>query len=694
MSNRSALAEISVTTLKGVGPKMGEKLQRLGLNTVQDVLFHLPSRYQDRTRVTPIAALRTGEFATVVAEVLDNRVHFGRRRALLVRVNDRSGTLTLRFFRFSAAQQKQLEKGNSVQLYGEIRPGPTGPEMVHPDYKSLQPGEPIQVDESLTPIYPATEGVHQLTLRNLALQALSYLNAKSLPELLPETLRQGLPNLHEAIQILHAPPTDSDQEQLLAGLHPAQRRLALEELLAHQLSMLQARQQAQAVKAVVLPPAQRLKQALLAQLPFSPTAAQSRVVGEIEADLQSPMPMLRLVQGDVGSGKTLVAALAALSALEAGYQVALMAPTELLAEQHARSFAMWLEPLGVRVGWLAGKLKGKARSSTLTALAEGDIGFVVGTHALFQETVQFRNLALVIIDEQHRFGVHQRLALREKGEQQGLHPHQLVMTATPIPRTLAMTAYADLSTSIIDELPPGRTPVQTVAIPDSRRPEVVQRLHDAVKNEGRQVYWVCTLIEESDVLQCQAAEDTALYLQEALPDLRVGLVHGRQKSAEKEAVMQQFKAHELDLLVATTVIEVGVDVPNASLMIIENPERLGLAQLHQLRGRVGRGSVASHCVLLYKTPLSKQANERLSVLRESNDGFVIAERDLELRGPGELLGAKQTGLVQMKVADLTRDSDLLPQIRTLAQQLFSKYPQQSQALMLRWLPDKDRYAQV
>ena len=691
---RAALAEIPMTNLKGVGPKMAERLARLGLKTVQDALLHLPARYQDRTNVTPIAALRVGEYATIVADVLDNRVHMGRRRSLLVRVNDRSGTLTLRFFRFSAAQQKQLATGTTLQLYGEVRPGPTGPELVHPEYKALAAGAAIEVEETLTPIYPATEGVHQLTLRNIASQALTYLNAGSVPELLPESLRTGLPTLEQSIRVLHEPPTSADQHQLLEGMHPAQRRLALEELLAHQLSMLYVRQQAQAVKAPPIQPGQQLKRALLAQLPFSPTGAQARVVAEIEADLQQEMPMLRLVQGDVGSGKTLVAALAAVSALEAGYQVALMAPTELLAEQHARSFAMWLEPLGVRVGWLAGKLKGKAREHTLQGLASGELQFVVGTHALFQTAVQFANLALVIIDEQHRFGVHQRLALREKGEQQGRHPHQLVMTATPIPRTLAMTAYADLATSIIDELPPGRTPVQTVAIPDSRREQVIQRLQDTVQNEGRQVYWVCTLIEESESLQCQAAEDTATYLQQYLPNLRIGLVHGRMKSAEKEAVMQQFKAHELDLLVATTVIEVGVDVPNASLMIIENPERLGLAQLHQLRGRVGRGSVASHCVLLYKTPLSQQANERLAVLRDTNDGFVIAERDLELRGPGELLGARQTGLVQMKVADLVRDHDLLPQIRALAERLFVDYPDLSEALMQRWLPDKDRYAQV
>lgn len=690
----SALHVIPLTTLKGIGPKMAEKLARLGLYTLQDVLFHLPLRYQDRTQLSAIARLRPGDYATLVAVSVDVRVHFGRRRALLVKVTDNTGVLTLRFFRFSAAQQQQMAAGQRLQLYGEVRPGPTGPEMVHPEFKLLTADAAPDLPNTLTPIYPTTEGIHQLTLSKLAEQVVTYLNEQSLPELLPEAYRAGRPLLHEALRTLHFPLVDVDMAALLAGTHPAQQRLALEELLAHQVSMLQARHKAQQVAAPALAPSNNLQKQLLALLPFQPTAAQQRVVQEIQADLSQPVPMLRLVQGDVGSGKTLVAALAALGAIEAGYQVALMAPTELLAEQHGRSFAMWLEPLGIRVGLLTGRLKGKGRESTLAQLAAGDIQFAVGTHALFQEQVNFARLALVMIDEQHRFGVHQRLALKKKGEQQGVQPHQLVMTATPIPRTLAMTAYADLATSIIDELPPGRTPVTTVAIPETRRDQVIARVQETVLTERRQVYWVCTLIEESDVLQCQAAEDTAALLKNALSQLRIGLVHGRQKPAEKEAVMKAFKTGELDVLVATTVIEVGVDVPNASLMIIENPERLGLAQLHQLRGRVGRGSVASHCVLLYKSPLSRQASERLAVLRESNDGFVIAERDLELRGPGELLGARQTGLVQMKVADLVRDAHLIPEIQQLAQEIYRYFPEQANALMARWLPNSDDYAQV
>lgn len=491
---------------------------------------------------------------------------------------------------------------------------------------------------------------------------------------------------------LHRPPPDIQLADLELGKHPAQKRLILEELLAHNLSMLAVRAGAQSYQALPLMPDDRLKKQFLAQLPFSPTGAQDRVVADIEADMQKGFPMMRLVQGDVGSGKTLVAALAALRAIAHGKQVALMAPTELLAEQHANNFRQWFEPLGLQVGWLAGKQKGKARIAQQEAIASGQVSMVVGTHAIFQEQVQFSGLALVIIDEQHRFGVHQRLALWEKGEEQGFHAHQLIMTATPIPRTLAMTAYADLDTSVIDELPPGRTPVTTVAIPDTRRADIIQRVKNACIEEGRQAYWVCTLIEESEVLEAQAAEATWEELKVALPELKVALIHGRMKAQEKQAVMQAFKQGELQLLVATTVIEVGVDVPNASLMIIENPERLGLAQLHQLRGRVGRGAVASHCVLLYKTPLSKTAQKRLQVLRDSNDGFVIAQQDLEIRGPGELLGTRQTGSAEFKVADLLRDQAMIPEVQRVARHIHQQYPEHARALIERWLPEKARYS--
>ena len=499
-------------------------------------------------------------------------------------------------------------------------------------------------------------------------------------------------SLPEALRTLHRPPPSLQLSDLETGQHPAQRRLILEELLAHNLSMLALRAGAQRFHAQPLSANNALKDKLLAALPFKPTGAQARVTAEIERDMALDVPMMRLVQGDVGSGKTLVAALAALRAIAHGKQVALMAPTELLAEQHANNFRNWFAPLGVEVGWLAGKQKGKARLAQQEAIASGQVQMIVGTHAIFQEQVQFNGLALVIIDEQHRFGVHQRLALWEKGQQQGFHPHQLIMTATPIPRTLAMTAYADLDTSVIDELPPGRTPVTTVAIPDTRRSDIIDRVRNACTHEGRQAYWVCTLIEESDLLEAQAAEATWEELKLALPELNIGLVHGRMKPAEKQSVMAAFKQGELHLLVATTVIEVGVDVPNASLMIIENPERLGLAQLHQLRGRVGRGAVASHCVLLYKSPLSKTAQKRLQVLRDSNDGFVIAQKDLEIRGPGELLGTRQTGTAEFKVADLLRDQAIIPEVQRIARHIHERYPQQAVALIERWMPETERYS--
>jgi ATP-dependent DNA helicase RecG len=476
------------------------------------------------------------------------------------------------------------------------------------------------------------------------------------------------------------------------GKHPAQLRLIKEELLAHNLSMLKLRASSDDHPAVSLAINEALEEKFLASLPFSPTGAQARVTKEIRQDLLKHMPMMRLVQGDVGSGKTLVAALAALSALGQGFQVALMAPTEILAEQHAINFKKWFEPLNISVGWLVGKTKAKARRQALEAIANGDMQMVIGTHALFQEQVIFNKLALIVIDEQHKFGVHQRLSLREKGAWQGNYPHQLIMTATPIPRTLAMTAYADLDTSVIDELPPGRTPITTIALPDSRRDDVIERIRQGCTNDNRQAYWVCTLIEESEVLQCQAAEDTAVYLQAQLSELKIGLVHGRMKADEKQAVMERFKLGELDLLVATTVIEVGVDVPNSSLMVIENPERLGLAQLHQLRGRVGRGSVASHCVLMYKAPLTKTATKRLKVLRESNDGFVIAQKDLEIRGPGELLGTKQTGLADLKIADLQRDAHLIPEVQQHARLIWQKYPEKANALIDRWLANREKYS--
>ena len=684
-----------VRELKGVGTALELKLTRLGILTLQDLLFHLPLRYQDRTHIRPMGSLQPGDEGVVEGELRVVDVVTGRRRSLLCRLQDGTGQLTLRFFHFGAGQKNALKPGVRLRAFGEVRPGSAGLEMIHPEYQLLASAQTLQPPEqALTPVYPLTEGLTQPRLRNLIGQALEQLSQAELPDFLPPELRRSsaLPELNQALRYLHHPPPEADQQALLEGRHPAQRRLALEELLAHHLSLIRVRQRIQHQGSWPLPPALDLQHAFLQRLPFALTAAQQRVIAEIAQDLSTDVPMLRLVQGDVGSGKTLVAALAVVQAIAAGYQAAIMAPTEILAEQHYIAFSQWLEPLGIQVAWLAGKVKGKQRSQQLESISLGTAALVVGTHALFQEEVKFARLALVVIDEQHRFGVHQRLSLREKGREGSRVPHQLIMTATPIPRTLTMSAYADLDCSVIDELPPGRTPVNTRVISDTRRDEVVARVREACA-QGRQAYWVCTLIEESEALECQAAEVTAEQLSLQLPELRVGLVHGRMKAAEKAAIMAAFKAAELDLLVATTVIEVGVDVPNASLMIIENPERLGLAQLHQLRGRVGRGSIESFCVLMYHAPLSRQGRERLQVMRETTDGFRIAEKDLELRGPGEVLGTRQTGMMQFRIADLERDADLLPQVKTLAANL-SDHPQVTDALILRWMGSSETYAQV
>ena len=686
---------LPVTALKGVGPKLAERLRRLGIHTAEDVLLHLPLRYQDRSHMTPIDQLQPGEEALIEAHVLSSEVVARSRRFLLCHLTDGTGILTLRFFHFSPAQQQLLgQPGLRLRCFGEVRQGYSGGlEMIHPECRRIEPDTPVE--ERLTPFYPATAGLQQFTLRNLAEEALAQLEtAVLLPELLPATLlaQLRLPPIAGAVRLLHQPPADTAMAELESGRHPARQRLAFEELLAHQLSLRRLRERTRRQAAPPLA-GNGLSQRFLERLPFTLTRAQQRVLAEIAEDLAQPRPMLRLLQGDVGSGKTVVAAAAALRAVETGAQAALMAPTELLAEQHYRNFRNWLDDLGIEVAWLTGRLTGKARRTLLERLAAGDIQMVVGTHALFQETVVFTELALVIVDEQHRFGVHQRLALREKGRTGGRCPHQLIMTATPIPRTLAMSAYADLDTSIIDELPPGRRPVKTVAAPDRRRDEIITRIRQACLS-GRQAYWVCPLIEESEILQCQAATVTAEQLGEILPELRIGLVHGRLSATAKEAVMAAFKAGDLDLLVATTVIEVGVDVPNASLMIIENPERLGLAQLHQLRGRIGRGTAESSCVLLYRPPLSEVARTRLAVLRDCHDGFEIARRDLELRGPGEVLGTRQTGEQSLRVADLLRDQDWLNVVRQTADALLRDHPECVEPLIRRWIGAGARYGEV
>ena len=695
-----------LATLTGVGPRVAGKLAARGLLTLQDLWLQLPRQYEDRTQLVPIRALQPGVAAQVEGTIEAVERSFRYRPMLRVAIGDDSqATLVLRFFHFRAAQVAQFVPGARIRCYGTPRAGQHGLEIVHPSYRMLDDATPGELGEQLDPVYQAIEGIGPATLRRLIGQSLERLPDDGSLELLSPALLTGLrlPSLREALLTLHRPPRDVDVSALLAGIHPAQRRLALEELLAHHLSLRRQRIALQAHAAPVLDGRGTLVAQLQRALPFELTAAQQRVFAQLRVDLARPVPMLRLVQGDVGSGKTVVAALAAMLAVQAGKQVALMAPTELLAEQHLRTLRGWLEPLGVRVVWLAGKVTGRARTQALADVASGAAQVVVGTHALMQAGVAFHDLALAIVDEQHRFGVHQRLALRDKGanlrrtgdEQieagNSIVPHQLVMTATPIPRTLAMTAYADLDVCAIDELPPGRTPVQTVVLNAGRRPELIERIRNACA-EGRQAYWVCTLIDDSEEVVAQAAQSTFEALSAALPELRIGLVHGRMKAVEKQAAMHAFTSAALDLLVATTVIEVGVDVANASLMIVENAERLGLAQLHQLRGRVGRGSAASSCVLLYQSPLSMLARQRLETMRSTSDGFVIAEKDLELRGPGELLGTRQTGLAAFRVADLARDAALLPQVRDLADRLLAESPEIAERIVQRWVGGAARYA--
>ena len=685
------LEKLPVTRLKGVGTQLAMKLARLRIHSVQDLLFHLPIRYLDRTRITPIGALQPNSDVVIEGDIRGCDLAFGRRRSLICRVQDHTGIITLRFFHFSTAQRQNLARGGKLRCFGEVRAGGTGLEMYHPEYQFLDENpekQPLQ--QHLTAVYPVSEGVNQQRLRTIIDQALALVSDRSLTEFLEQD--NAAPSLEDAIQFLHQPPTDAPLDLLASGEHPAQQRLAYEEMLAHQLSLLRLRQAIRQHQAPELKGDDKVLLEFLASLPFPLTNAQQRVSQEIKQDLEQTCPMLRLLQGDVGSGKTVVSAIAALQCVASGRQVALMAPTEILAEQHRNNFTQWLEPLGIQIAWLTGKVKGKARERQLAMIGTGDAQIAIGTHALFQEQVQFHNLGLIMIDEQHRFGVHQRLALRNKG-QHGQIPHQLVMTATPIPRTLAMSAYADLDCSIIDELPPGRSPVSTVVISNQRRLEVVERVRNACA-QGCQTYWVCTLIEESDLLEAEAAEATADALHLLLPELPIGLIHGRLKPAEKAATMSAFKAGEIQLLVATTVIEVGVDVPNASLMVIENPERLGLAQLHQLRGRVGRGQAESYCVLLYSPPLSAAGSQRLAIMRQTNDGFQIAEKDLQLRGPGEVLGTRQTGDVMLRIADLQRDGHMLPKIRSTAEKMLAKNPDRVDAIIRRWLGETDHFSQV
>ncbi|GJM07179.1 MAG: ATP-dependent DNA helicase RecG [marine bacterium B5-7] len=682
------------TALKGVGPRLAERLAKLGIHTLKDMLFHLPYHYQDRTRITPIRHCRLDTSAVIEGIVQSSKVQFGKRRSLLVYLADKTGAITLRFFHFNSAQQKQLAEGSRLKCFGHIK-WYNGLEMVHPEYQVVDEESLLPVETHLTPVYHSTEQLHQQTWRKLIPQILQTLTADPMPEYLPRALCDSLklPSINEALQYAHSPPPDADVDSLEEGTHPTQQRLAIEELVAHQIVLRQLRLQKQKQKAPVFKASDTKISQFMQQLPFTLTGAQQRVVHSIVCDITQGVPMQRLVQGDVGSGKTVVAAIAMLHAVMSGYQCAFMAPTEVLANQHAKKLGEWFTALDIPVTLLTSQLNAEDKRQALAAIADGSTAVAIGTHALIQEAVDFHRLGLVIIDEQHRFGVHQRLSLQQKGADGALLPHQLIMTATPIPRTLTMTAYADLDVSIIDELPPGRTPINTAVVSNQRRDEIIEKIQ-SICDTGQQVYWVCPLIETSEHLQCEAAEDTQQALQKLLPHLNIALMHGRMKSREKSAVMENFKDKKTHVLVATTVIEVGIDVPNATLMIIENAERLGLAQLHQLRGRVGRGSQASHCVLLYQSPLSNIAKQRLDIMRTNTDGFVIAQADLDIRGPGEILGTRQTGAMQFKVADFIRDQALLPDVRAAADTLIRDYPEQAQALVGAWIAEKAAYQQV
>ncbi|MFW5443749.1 MAG: ATP-dependent DNA helicase RecG [Methylococcaceae bacterium] len=695
METHETLAQ-PVTSLAGIGPQSVIRLEKLGIHIVQDLLFHLPHRYEDRTKIVPINTLSPGMVVLTSGTIEFTDVLMKGRHSLICRISDQTGYLSLRFFHFTAKQKSNLSPGTLISCFGEIRNGYQGLEIVHPEYKVITSTDAI-TETSLSPIYPLTEGLRQATLRKAIKQALSlYLNnQQSLTDWLPQQVLDDnhYPSLNEALQSLHQPDQQISAEQLQQGKLPALKRLAFEELLAHHLILLKNKNAIKKWQAPVFKATKSQTSQFINNLSFRLTAAQQRVITEITDDCASNQPMLRLVQGDVGCGKTVVAAYAALLALSTEYQVAIMAPTELLAEQHLHNFKQWFNKKNTKIIYLTGQIKGKARKETLAEIEQGTANIIIGTHALFQESVIFKQLGLIIIDEQHRFGVHQRLALREKGQNKNSRPHQLVMTATPIPRTLAMLQYSDLDISIIDELPPGRKPVITSVIPSERREQVIEKINQWTTKK-HQTYWVCTLIEESDALQCEAAEKTAEYLTQVLPEVRIALVHGKMKASEKEAIMHGFKQHEYDLLVATTVIEVGVDVPNANLMIIENSERLGLSQLHQLRGRVGRGEHESYCLLMYQTPLSNKGRHRLGVLRENNDGFVIAEKDLELRGPGDVMGTRQTGQMQLKIANLDRDIELLDRVQQAASIICTQHPNSIQPIIDRWIGQTTLYSEV
>lgn len=688
---------ISLSRLKGIGPAIAQKLSALGITSAIDLLFHLPLRYQDRTKVQAIASLRHGASAVIEAEVSACDIVFGKRRSLLCKIQDGSGVITLRFFHFSAAQKQRLVAGQWIRCYGETSLGRGGLELIHPEYQLINEGDPLANAEHLTAIYPSTDGISQIRWRNYITEAFQTLDANQVPSLLDKQYSAEFDtaeslDLYSILKQLHFPPPDIDTELLSEGLHPLQRQLAFEELIAQRISHLVLRKQSAREPAIPIKSNSPIETTFLQQLPFNLTGAQQRVIKEIKQDINKPYPMMRLLQGDVGSGKTIVAALAALQFIQQQQQVILMAPTEILAEQHLLTFKQWFASLNIAVVLLVSKIPAAEKRARLETIATGEAQLIIGTHALIQDAVNFHNPGLIIIDEQHRFGVDQRRALKNK-RQDHYQVHQLVMTATPIPRTLAMTFYADLDYSVIDELPPGRTPIETIALSNDKRPNVIERVFNACL-EGRQVYWICTLIEESEDLQCQAAETTATELAALLPEIKLGLIHGRMKPLEKQTAMANFNSGDIQLLVATTVVEVGVNVPNASLMIIENPERLGLSQLHQLRGRVGRGSIKSHCVLMYQKPLSKNGRQRIDIMRETNDGFKLAQKDLQMRGPGQVLGTRQSGAALFRLADLDRDSDMIDNVVLASDKICQQSPAIANALIHRWCPLAENYIDV
>ena len=722
MPRKTAAVPRSDASLSGLSRSTLARLAKLGVASRFDLVLHLPLRYDDETRIYAISEAPPGQSVLVEGEVMESDIKYRPRRQLICHIADGSGVLTLRFFNFYGSQVKQLSAGVRLRAFGEIRHGFFGAEMAHPRYRLVTKNAPVS--QALTPVYPTTAGLGQDALRRLIANAVA--NSDLVDTLPPAvTAPLGLPGFRESVLLLHNPPPAADRGELQERRHPAWRRIKFDELLAQQLSMRVHHRRRRASGAPALRATGKLTGEFLAGLPFALTRAQQRVLEDIRNDLTQPYPMQRLLQGDVGSGKTVIAALAALQCIENGYQVAVMAPTEILAEQHFRKFAGWLQGLGIACAWLAGSLRSKEKRAALASVESGACMLAVGTHALFQEEVRFKNLALAIVDEQHRFGVHQRLALRMKGtqERRGAQPHQLMMSATPIPRTLAMSYYADLDVSVIDELPPGRSPVATRLISEARREEVIQRVRDACV-AGSQAYWVCPLIEDPDAvehsgetaaagthstsrrkpqastrgrveaLQLQTVIDTHERLTRTFPELKVGLIHGRMKGEEKAAIMRAFEKGEIKLLVATTVIEVGVDVPNATLMVIEHAERMGLSQLHQLRGRVGRGAGQSACILLYAQPLGPLARERLKIIYENADGFEVARHDLRMRGPGELLGARQSGIPMLRFADLTADVDLLEAARNAAARLLREEPQAARTHLARWLGAKSEYLKV